>query len=176
MRYTELSDEPEFPTRRHSDDLGMERRIQEAGNIQAGTFRYFDPELDGEVHTSAIQAETYRSERVIQRETVEWSRLTMVQAEIYQRDGTLRIAGTACYSISGDAAIVQGDRFIASSYGVESALLSEIQERACAYDLKRLLVWVPDEDADAAIRWQSHGFQPTQRLPGAPGVYWEKPL
>lgn len=149
MRVDDISDRPESPADRSSDSLDLERRLQQAGDVRAGTFRHSDTELGGEVRTSAIQAETCRSETVVQHETVEWSRLTMVQAEVYRPDGTSDVAGTARYAVSDDAAIVQGDWFIASNYGVESALLNEIDEQARAQGLKRLLVWVPDGDPGA---------------------------
>lgn len=100
----------------------------------------------------------------------------LAQPEVFHRDGTSEIVGTSRYSILDGEARLDSGHFFARTYGVESALLKEVGELARAQGAGRLLVWVPDGEALEAQRWQSHGFHPGERNPGAAGVDWERPL
>ena len=152
----------------HEDELEQPERAQPEAldgraldNRLLGTFRYSDQGLGGEVRTSVPQDGGIYSE---------------AQAEVYRRDGSVDTVGTARYSIAGDSATVHNYPFVAANEGVKHALVSEISEQARARGATRLQGWAPDGDQDAVKRWQSLGFQPTQRAPGASGVYWERPI
>jgi hypothetical protein len=161
MEFQDLTDKPEITNRDSLDKLALERRLQEAEPARPGTFRYSDAELGGEVRTSVAQ---------------EGGIYALAQAEVFHRDGTSEIAGTARYSIAGGEATVDAAHFFAATSGVESALLSEIGEQGRAQGANRLRVWVPDGEAPPAGDWLRRGFHPGERDPGAAGVYWEKPL
>ena len=156
---------------------GLERRIRRAEDVEAaggatpgdggdgsppgdsarpGTFRYSDAELGGEVRTSVPQRGGFYS--------------------VFRRDGTSDVVGTARYSVAGSEATLDGRTFIAPNHGTEWALLKKVGEQAQAQGADRLRVWVSDEDQDTGTRWLRHGFQPTERDPGARGVHWERPL
>jgi len=162
---------------------GLERRIRRAEDVEAaggappgdggvgsppgdsarpGTFRYSDAEqLGGEVRTSVPQRGGFYS---------------VAQAEVFRRDGTSDVVGTARYSVAGSEATLDGRTFIAPNHGTEWALLKKVGEQAQAQGADRLRVWVPDGGQDAETRWLRRGFQPTERDPGARGVHWERPL
>jgi len=117
--------------------------------------------LGGEVRTSVVQEGGLHS---------------VAQAEVFRRDGTTDVAGTVRYTAAGGEATLYGDAFIAANHGTEWALLKEVGEQARAQGADRLRVWVSDDDQDAGTRWLHHGFQPTERDPGARGVCWERCL
>lgn len=143
------------------DRRSLDNRLQEAADVRPGTFRYSDQGLGGEIRTSVPQ---------------DGGIYSVAQAEVFRRDGSVETVGTARYSVAGDAATVHNQPFSYRNEGVKNALLSEISEQARARGATRLQGWAPDSDPDAAARWQRLGFQPTQRAPGASGVYFERPI
>jgi hypothetical protein len=161
MEFQDLTDKSEITKRDSLDRLALERRLQEAEPARPGTFRGFDAELGGEVHTSVAR---------------EGGMYALAQAEVFHRDGTSEIVGKARYSIAGGEATLDSTCFTAPNYGTETALLSEIRDQARAQDASRLRVWIPDGDPAIAHRWQSHGFLPAELDAGAAGVYWERPM
>lgn len=152
----DLTDKPDITGQDSLDKSALERRLQEA---RPGTFRYYDMELGGEVRTSMAQ---------------EGGLYSIAQAEVFRSDGTSKVVGTARYTIAGGDATLT--HCVANNSGTESALLREVSEQARAQGTNRLRVWIPDDDQGARRRWPRHGFQPTERDPGAHGVYWERPL
>jgi len=161
MIYESKIEQPEQAQPETIDSRALEKRVQEAVEARPGTFRYFDKVLGGEVHTS------------VWRQGDIW---TGVKAEVYRRDGSVQTVGTARYSVSGEGATIHNQPFVYANEGVKNALLSEISEQARARGATRLQGWAPDGDTDAAQRWQRLGFQPSQRAPGASGVFYERPI
>ena len=161
MRFQDVSDKPETPRPDSLDRRAVEGRIRRAEDARPGTFRYSDAELGGEVRTSVAQ---------------EGGLYSVTQAEVFRRDGTSDVVGTARYSVAGSEASLDDRTFIASNYGTEGALLKEVGEQSQAQGADRLRVWVSDDDPGAGTRWLRHGFQPAERDPGARGVHWERRL
>jgi hypothetical protein len=143
------------------DGRVLDNCLQDAADVRPGTFRYSDQGLGGEVRTSVPQDGGISS---------------VAQAEVYRRDGSVDTVGTARYSVAGDSATIHNQPFVAANEGVKNALVSEISEQARARGATRLQGWAPDGDTDAVQRWQRLGFQPTQRAPDAPGVFYERPI
>jgi hypothetical protein len=161
MEFRDLTDKPENTSQDSLEKPALERRLQEARPARPGTFRYSDAELGGEVRTSVGR---------------EGGVHAIAQAEVFRPDGTSETVGTARYSISGGDATLDSTHFVAPNYGTESALLSEVSKQAREQGASRLRVWVADDDPGSAQRWQSHGFQPTERAPQAAGTHWERPV
>lgn len=182
MRFRDVSDEPEITGSDSFDHRALERKIRRAKEVEAaggappgdggdvppsgdsarpGRFRYSDAELGGEVRTSVAQ---------------EGGLYSVAQAEVFRPDGTTKPAGKAYYTVAGSEATLDDRTFIASNHGTESALLKEVGEQAQAQGADQLRVWVRDDDPDAGTRWLRHGFQPTERDPGAAGIHWERRL
>ena len=157
----DLTDKPDITGQDSLDKSVLERRVRKAEEARPGTFRYYDTELGGEVRTSVAQ---------------EGDLYSVTQAKVFRPDGTSNVVGTARYTVAGNEATLDNTHFIASSHGVESGLLKEVSEQARAQGANRLRVWVPDDDQGTGTRWLRHGFQPTERDPGARGVHWERPL
>jgi GNAT superfamily N-acetyltransferase len=158
MEFRDAAEKLEIAGQDSIDSRALERRLREAEDARPGTFRHSDVELGGEVRTSVAQ---------------EGGLYNVAKAEVFRPDGTSDAVGTARYSVAGGEATLDGSTFIAPNHGTESALLSEVSERARAQGADRLRVWVPDGDP-AEQRWQSHGFLPAERAPNARGVYWER--
>ena len=161
MTYENRMERPEQVQPEPLDGRALDNRLQEAADVRPGTFRYSDQELGGEVRTSVPQDGGISS---------------VAQAEVYRRDGSVDTVGAARYSVSGDSATIYNQPFVYANEGVKNALVSEISDQGRAKGATRLQGWAPDGDQDAVKRWQSLGFQPTQRAPGASGVYWERPI
>ncbi len=154
-------EQPEQAQPEAIDGRALDNRLQEAADARPGTRRYYDSALGGEIWTSVPQ---------------DGGIYSVAQAEVYRPDGSVDTVGTARYSVSGDNATIHNQPFVYANEGVKNALVSEISDQARARGATRLQGWVPDGDADAAQRWQRLGFHPTQRAPGAAGVWWEKPI
>jgi hypothetical protein len=161
MEFEDLIDKPEIPQHDSLDRLALERKLSEAEPARPGTFRYSDQELGGEVRTSLAQ---------------EGGLYAVAQAEVFRRDGTSEVVGMARYSVAGGEATLEPSRFTAANFGVEQALLKEIGEQAQVQGANWLHVWLPDDDPGAAQRWQSLGFLPGERDPGAAGTHWGRPV
>lgn len=159
-------DRPDRRMQEAQERQAIERRIRQAENVQQGdarpgNFRYSDADLGGEVHTSA---------------NPEGGVYSAAQAEVFRPDGSRDTVGTVRYAVGGGEAKLYGDSMTAANYGTESALLSEVSEQARAQGADHLGVWTRDGDSAAERRWATHGFQPTERNPGAKGVQWQKRL
>lgn len=141
------------------DKTDLEQRIQQA-NQGRGTFRSYDMKQNGEIRTTTSGKDSLFSE---------------AQATFYGRNGKLRPSGSARYSIEMDEAKIYPDRFQASDPQTENVLMSEISDNAQAQGVNKLTVWVKDEGCDPQ-RWMRHNFHPTERNPGASGVFWQKKL
>lgn len=139
------------------DKADLEQKIQEA-NEERGTFRAYDMNQNGEIRTTTSGSEGLYPE---------------AQATLYGRDGEVRPVGTARYSIEMDEAKIYPDSFQTSDSQTENALLSEVSEQAQAQGVDKINVWVKDEGGDPQ-RWARHNFHPTDRDPGAKGVFWQK--
>jgi GNAT superfamily N-acetyltransferase len=161
MESHDLTERPEITNRDALDRRALERKLQEADVARPGTFRYSDAKLGGEVRTSVVR---------------EGGRYDVAQAEVFRRNDTPRVVGRAPYTIADGEAKLRSTEVKAANYGVETALLNEVSERARAQGVDRLRIWVPDDDPSQAYRWQNHGFHPGERDPGAAGVSWERPL
>lgn len=161
MSFREVSDTPEQFEGQSFDRSGLENRLKQAEDVRPGTFRYSDAGLSGEVRTSSENLGSVQS---------------LAKAEVFRRDGTSDVVGTARYSVAGSEARLYSGSMNAQTHGVESALLDEIGQQARAQGTDRLSVWVPDNDTVAAARWSRHGFQSLERDPDAAGVTWEKRL
>jgi GNAT superfamily N-acetyltransferase len=162
MELRDVSEKPEIIGQDSFDKRALERRLQGAEDVRPGTFRYSDAGLGGEVRTSVER---------------EGSLYSIAKAEVFRPDGTGEVVGRARYSVAaGEATLYDDIHFTARNHGAESALLKEVGEQAKAQGADRLRVWVRDGDSAAERRWLSHGFQPTERDPGARGVHWERPL
>ena len=135
--------------------------MQQAEDLCPGTLHYSDGGLGGEVQTSVAQ---------------EGGLCYIAKAEVFRRDGTHEVVGTARYSVAGGDATLYDTQFSARTHGTESALLKEVTEQARAQGADRLRVWVRDGDSVTEQRWLSHNFQPTERDPNARGVFWERPV
>lgn len=144
------------------DRRALERNINQVEDARPGTFRCSDARLGGEVRTSTDNPQGAQS---------------LAKAELFRRDGSSDVLGTARYSVAGGEARLYGGSVVAPDYGTEEALLSEIGDQARAQGVDRLSVFVPDGDQTATQRWSSHGFQPAQvRDPDARGITMEKRL
>jgi hypothetical protein len=157
----ELQDVRESPETKSDsvDKAELEQKIQEA-NGEKGTFRSYDMNRNGEIRTTSGNNEGLYRE---------------AQATFHGRDGKVETVGTARYSVELDEAKIYPDRFQAADHKTESALLSEVGEKAQAQGASKLSVWVKDGSGDAQ-QWSKHGFQPTERAPGAAGTFWQKQL
>ncbi|MBE2238693.1 MAG: hypothetical protein IAE81_12960 [Caldilineaceae bacterium] len=125
-------------------------------------FRYYDPDLHGEVRTIAERPQALEH---------------LAVARVHGRDGSVRPCGSLRYSIEPDGCTLKGYQLSPANFGVESALISEAGEQARAQGKDSMLVWAPDAQPDAATHWSRHGFQPEQqRAPSAAGSYWQKKL
>lgn len=162
MEIRDVTEKPEIAGQDSFDSRALERRLQQAEDVRSGKFRYFDAGLDGEVRTSVVR---------------EGGLYSIVKAELFQDGTPICDLGKARYSVAGGEATLYDDvSFNARNHGTESALLSEVSEQARAQGANRLRVWVRDGDSVAERRWQSHGFQPTERYPQASGIYWDRPI
>lgn len=162
MAFREVDDNPDGIGADSFGSSAFESRLKQAEDVRPGTFRYYDPNLHGEVHTSTDSPGGVRS---------------VAKAELYQRNGSSASVGELRYSVAGGEAEIRGDFVRTPNHGVENALLDEVSQQARAQGIDRLRVWVPDGDTDAAKRWNTHGFLPTgERDPGAAGSYWENRL
>lgn len=140
----------------------LERNIKQVEDARPGTFRYSDTRHGGEVRTSTDNPQGAQS---------------LAKAELFRRDGSSDILGTARYSVAGGEARLYGGSVIAQDYGTEEALLSEVGDQARVQGVDRLSVFVPDGDQTAMQRWGRHGFYPAQASdPGARGITLEKLL
>jgi hypothetical protein len=162
MAFREVDDNPDGIGTDSFGSSAFESRLKQAEDVRPGTFRYSDSSLGGEVRTSTDNPGSAQS---------------IAQAEVFRRDGSSDVVGTARYSVAGGEAKLYGGSVTAPNYGTEEALLDEIGDQARSQGADRLQVWVPDGDAEAAKRWSAHGFQPSgDRNPGAAGITWEKRL
>ena len=161
MEIRDVSEKPEITGQDSFDSRSLEQRLQQAEDVRPGTFRYSDAGLGGEVRTS------------VEREGGVYN---VAKAEVFRRDGTHEVVGTARYSVAGGDATLYDTQFSARTHGTESALLKEVTEQARAQGADRLRVWVRDGDSVTEQRWLSHNFQPTERDPNARGVFWERPV
>jgi len=161
MQIRDVSEKPEIAGQDSFDSRAMERRLQQAEDVQPSKFRYYDMELGGEVRTS------------VERKGGLYS---IAKAEVFHPDGTSDVVGTARYTVAAGEATLDGTSLIAPNFRTESALLKEVGEQAKAQGADRLRVWVQDGDSVAERRWLSHNFQPTERDPHARGVFWERPV
>ncbi len=159
MEFRDVSEKPEITGQDSFDSRALERRLQQAEEVQPSKFPYYDVELGGEVHTSVAR---------------EGGLYNVAQAELFQDGAPIRVLGTAEYSVAGGEATLY-DTY-APNHGTESALLSEVSEQARAQGADRLRVWVQDGDSVVEQRWLSHNFQPMERDPNAQGVHWERPV
>ena len=161
MEIRDVSEKPEITGQDSFDSRALEQRLQQAEDVRPDTFRYSDAGLGGEVRTSVAQ---------------EGGLYSIAKAEVFRPDGTSDVVGTARYTVTAGEATLDGTSLIAPNFRTESALLKEVSEQARAQGADRLRVWVRDGDSVAERRWQSHGFQPTERDPNARGVHWERPV
>lgn len=144
------------------DQHALERNIKQAEDAHPGTFRYSDTRLGGEVRTSTDNPQGGQS---------------LAKAEVFRRNGSSDVLGTARYSVAGGEARLYGGSVVAQDYGTEEALLSDIGDQARAQGADRLSVFVPDGDQIATQRWGRHGFYPAQASdPGSRGITLEKLL
>jgi hypothetical protein len=141
------------------DKADLEQRVREA-NDERGTFRSYDMGRNGEIRTTTSGSDGLYPE---------------ARATLYGRSGEVRLLGTTRYSIEMDEVKIYPDRFQAVDVKTEDALLSEISEKGRAHGATKLSVWVEDERGDPQ-RWIQRNFFPTERAPGAQGVFWQKRL
>lgn len=165
MADNEIWERPEAPKSGSVDRAQLNRRVETAQDVQPlaeqDTFRYSDAVLRGEVRTNTVNTAAMEQ---------------LAVANVHRRDGTTDTVGTLRYRMEPNVVVLQGDGMIASSYGVESALLTEVSQNARAHGIDRMRVWAPDGDSAAQKRWALHGFQPEPRDPGAAGQHWGKPI
>jgi len=162
MDYRDVADSSDAGKVEPLDRRALERNIKQVEDVRPGTFRYSDTRLDGEVRTSTDNPQGVQS---------------LAKAELFRRDGTSAILGTARFSVSGGEAKLYNGSVVAQDYATEGALLSEIGDQARAQGVDRLSVFVPEGDPTAAQRWSRHGFQPAQeRDSGSPGITLEQRL
>jgi hypothetical protein len=136
-----------------------ESRLQRAP--EGETFRYYDTKLGGEVRTALDRADALEPEAV---------------AYLHSRDGTVREIGRLRYALDLEDCNLRGYTHAPETYGIESALQSEVSAHAREAHIDKMRVWVPDGDADAAKTWSSHGFIEGPRDPGARGSFWNRRL
>ena len=160
MKIRDVSEKPEIIGQDSFDSRVLERRLQQAEEVQPSKFPYYDVELGGEVRTSVAR---------------EGGLYNVAQAELFQDGTPIRVLGTVQYSVAGGEATLYDDtHFTARNHGTESALLREVSQQARTQGADRLRVWVQDGDSVAERRWQLHGFQPTERDPHARSIYWDR--
>jgi hypothetical protein len=157
----DLTDKPKITGPDSPDKLALERRLRKAEEAQPSTLRCYNMELGGEVRTSVTREDGLYS---------------IAESEVPRPNGTSEVVGKAQYTLASGEATLDNTQFTARNYWVESALLRKVSEQASLQGANRLRVWIPDDDQGARTRWLRHGFQPTERDPGARGVYWERPL
>jgi hypothetical protein len=158
----DIPEKSEMSPQESIDKFGAEKKLSDAKDIETrpGTFRPGGAELGGELRTHVEGAKSIRP---------------MAVAELYRPDGSATAVGTAHFSVAGNEARVEG--FNGDQHpAVTGAVLDEIGDVAREQGVNSLKVFVPDNDTDAAARWRSYGFHPTDRNPGAAGIDWEKPL
>lgn len=165
MAANEIWDRPEAPRSGGADRAQLNHRVEAAQDAQPhseqGTFRYSDAALRGEVRTNTMNTAAMEQ---------------LAVANVHRQDGTTDTVGTLRYRMEPNVVVLQGDGMIASSHGVESALLTEVSQNVRAHGIDRMRVWAPDGDSAAQKRWALHGFQPEPRDPGAAGQHWGKPI
>lgn len=155
----DLTDKPKITGQDSLDKSALERRVRKAEEAQPDTFRYYDMELGDNVHISVAR---------------EGGLYSIAQAEVFSGDSTSELVAWVKYTVAGDEATLVDTRF--ATPWIDSALLRKVSEQARAQGANRLRVWVPDDDQVTRTRWLRRGFQPTERDPGARGIYWERPL
>ncbi len=156
MELPEYMDNLEMSSK-NLDKADLEQKVEQA-NQEKGTFRSYDIKQNGEIRTTTSGKDSLFPE---------------AQATFYGRNGEIRPSGSARYSFEMDEAKIYPDRFQASDPQTENALMSEISDNAQAQGVNRLTVWVRDEGGDPQ-RWMRHNFHPTERDPGASGIFWKK--
>ena len=93
MEFRDVADKPEMTARDSLDKYALERRLQQAEDVRAGTFRYSNAGLGGEVRTSVEHGGGVHN---------------LAKAEVFRRDGTSDVVGTAQYSIASGEAELKG--------------------------------------------------------------------
>lgn len=162
MEFQEVSDFPDRHEKASLENKDLERLMKQTDDVHSGTFRYSDANLGGEVRTSTDNPDSAQS---------------IARAEVFRRDGSSNVVGTARYSIAGGEAKLYGGSVVSQDFGTDDALLSEIGDQARGRGIDRLSVYVPDNDQAAADRWSRQGFQPrNEQDSGLPGQFWEKRL
>jgi hypothetical protein len=129
----------------HSDRVELEKE----------TWRYYDPELHGHVYTRLERPNALEPEAV---------------AALHGNDGSVRDVGRLRYALDMEDCHLRGYPQPPETYGVESALQTEVSERARAEGIHNMQVWIPA--GESTNKWSSRGFREDMNDPG----HWNRRL
>ncbi len=164
MEIDNFSDKSQLESSSAAEKVNLESKVKNASDVseRPGTFRYSDANLGGEICTNTEAADSLQP---------------VANAQVFRPDGTTETVGTARYTVDGNEAKVYPASVTAPNYGVESALLDEVGDRARVQGASKLTIFTPNGDSAAMTRWTSHGFQPAAEQNNNPaGLYLEKLL
>lgn len=123
--------------------------------LEQETWRYYDSELNGHVYTRLERPNALEPEAV---------------AALHGNDGSVRDVGRLRYTLDMEDCMLRGYTQPPETHGVESALQSEVSQRARAEGVHNMQVWVPD--GESPKMWALHNFHEDPNDPG----HWNRPL